>query len=104
MRKYRVSDFDSISEIGEVLSAVADSSKSLGLQPAISSSLKYPTGGLIWLLRKNKRKGHLEVIYDPGVKEITVVPVADIGDEWASTHARLIADYLSDRLGGNLSG
>lgn len=104
MRKYRISGFDSLSEIGEILSAVSDSSKTLGLRPAISSTLKYPTGALIWLLRKNKQKGHLEVIYDPGVKEITVVPIADIGDEWANTHARLIADYLSDRLGGNLSG
>ena len=104
MRKYRIFDFDSLSEIGEILSAVTDSSKTLGLHPAISSTLKQPIGGIIWLLRKNKQKGHLEVIYDPGVKEITVVPVADIGDEWASTHARLIADYLSDRLGGNLSG
>ena len=104
MRKYRVSDFDSISEIGEVLSAVADSSKSLGLQPAISSSLKYPTGGLIWLLRKNKQKGHLEVIYDPGNKELSVVPVSDNHTEWAGAHAKLIAEYLSDRLGGTLSG
>ena len=104
MRKYRISGFDSLSEIGEIFSAVTDSSKTLGLRPAISSSLKHPDGGLIWLLRKNKQKGHLELIYDPGAKEITVVPVADSGDEWASAHARLIADYLSDRLGGNLSG
>lgn len=104
MRKYRIYDFDTISEIGDVLSAVYDSSKTLGLQPAISSTLKYPIGGLIWLLRKNKRKGHLEIIYDPGVKELTIVPVSDNDTKWAGAHAKLVAEYLSDRLGGTLSG
>lgn len=104
MRKYRVSDFDTLIEIGDVLSAIADSSKSLGLQPAISSSVKYPIGGLIWLLRKNKQKGHLEVIYDPGAKELSIVPVSDNHTKWAGAHAKLIAEYLSDRLGGTLSG
>ena len=103
MRKYRISGSDSLSEIGEVLSAVIDSSKTLGLQPAISSTVKNPIGGLIWLLRKNKQKGHLEVMYDPGVNELTVVPVAENDAEWAGAHARLIAEYLSDRLGGVLS-
>lgn len=102
MQKYRIESLDESLEVGDILSAVADSGKTLGLSPAISSNVNNPDGGLIWLLRKNDKSGHIEVLYDPGAFEINVVPVAKENTSWTDSHAKLIAEYISGRLGGHI--
>ena len=102
MHKYRIASIDELLDIGDILSAIADSGKTLGLTPAISSNVKIPVGGLIWLLKKSNNSGHVEVLYDPGAHEINVVPISKESDGWTDTHAKLIAEYLSGRLGGHI--
>lgn len=102
MQKYRISGIDEVLEVGDILSAIADSGKTLGLTPAISSNVKNPVGGLIWLLKKNGNSGHLEILYDPGANEINVVPVSKESVGWTIFHAKLVAEYLSGRLGGHI--
>ena len=104
MNKYQISGIQNYSGIGDILSAIFDSSKTLGLTPAIASEVRQPVGGLIWLLRKGENSGHLEVLYDPGLNEIIVTPVSKTDEDWVHSHALLVAEYLSDRLGGHLSG
>jgi len=103
MSKYRIYEIETTSELSEILSAISDSSKTLGLTPAITSKVDNPVGGLIWLLRKDQFSGHLEVIFDPGPRELTVAPVTKDESEWTGSHAQLVAEYLSDRLGGKLA-
>ena len=102
MHKYRISSIDKLLDVGDILSAMADSGKTLGLTPAISSNVKFPNGGLIWILKKNNNSGHLEVLYDPGANEINVVPVSKESAGWTDSHAKLVAEYLSGRLGGHI--
>jgi len=102
MHKYRIASIDEVLDIGDILSAIADSGKTLGLTPAISSNVKNPVGGLIWLLKKSNQSGHVEVLYDPGANEINVVPVSKESDGWTNSHAKLVAEYLSGRLGGHI--
>ena len=102
MHKYRISSIDELLDVGDILSAIADSSKTLGLTPTISSNVNIPVGGLIWILKKNNKSGHLEVLYDPEANEINVVPVSKESDVWTSSHAKLVAEYLSGRLGGHI--
>lgn len=102
MQKYRISSIDNLLTVGDILSVVADSGKTLGLTPTISSSVNNPVGGLIWLLRKADNSGHIEVLYDPGAKEINVVPVTKENNRWTDSHAKLVAEYISDRLGGHI--
>ena len=53
MHKYRIASIDEVLDVGDILSAIADSGKTLGLTPAISSNVNNPVGGLIWLLKKS---------------------------------------------------
>ena len=103
MHKYRISSMDKLLEVGDILSAIADSGKTLGLTPSISSNVNNPVGGLIWLLRKNNNSGHVEVLYDPGEKEINVVPVSKGSSGWTDSHAKLVAEYLAGRLDGHIA-
>ena len=100
--KYRIASIDGGLEIGDILSAIADSGKTLGLNPAISSNVSNPIGGLIWLLKKDNNSGHIEVLYDPGANEINVMPVSKESNGWTNSHAKLVAEYLSGRLGGHI--
>ena len=102
MHKYRIASIDEVLDIGDILSAIADSGKTLGLTPAISSNVEIPVGGLIWLLKKSNNSGHVEVLYAPGAKEINVVPVSKESSGWTDSHAKLVAEYLSGRLGGHI--
>ena len=102
MHKYRIESIDKVLDVGDILSAIADSGKTLGLTPAISSNVNNPVGGLIWLLKKSNKSGHVEVLYDPGANEINVLPVSKESDGWTNSHAKLVAEYLSGRLGGHI--